>query len=231
MWASGVRSIRRARVWVGAAAGTMLLAGCAKQGLSPAGEVVQQLYGHIMILAAPVFIVVEGFLLWCIFRYRKRDDTPAPQTVGGGRSLAIFFAIPAVIVATLFPFGEATLMKIEKQEPPQVEIRVEGFQWEWTFLYLNEGIFVSGKTLVRPALIVLPVREPVKIDLTSRDVIHSFFVPDLLFKRDAIPGRTSSFTFTPTKLGTFKAQCAEFCGLWHSKMTFAVQVVSPPDYS
>jgi hypothetical protein len=96
---------------------------------------------------------------------------------------------------------------------------------------LNEGIFVSGKTLVRPALMVLPVDEPVKIELTSRDVIHSFFVPDLLFKRDAIPGRTSTFTFTPTKLGTFKAQCAEFCGLWHSKMTFAVQVLSPPDYA
>jgi hypothetical protein len=61
-------------------------------------------------------------------------------------------------------------------------------------------------------------------------VIHSFFVPDLLFKRDAIPGRTSTFTFTPTELGTFQAQCAEFCGLWHSRMTFVVKVVSPPDY-
>jgi cytochrome c oxidase subunit 2 len=183
-----------------------------------------------MILAAPVFLAVEGFLVLCVFRFRKRDDTPAPQSVGSARSLGVFFAIPAVIVAILFPFGESTLMKIERQETPQVVIKVEGFQWEWTFLYLNEGIFVSGKTLVRPALMVLPVDEPVQIQLTSRDVIHSFFVPDLLFKRDAIPGRTSSFTFTPTKLGTFQAQCAEFCGLWHSKMTFQVQVVSPPDY-
>ena len=61
-------------------------------------------------------------------------------------------------------------------------------------------------------------------------MIHSFFVPDLLFKRDAIPGRTTSFTFTPDKLGTFHAQCAEFCGLYHSKMTFSVQVVTPVDY-
>ncbi len=64
----------------------------------------------------------------------------------------------------------------------------------------------------------------------SRDVIHSFFVPDLLFKRDAIPGRTTTFTFTPTQLGTFHGQCAEFCGLWHSKMTFDVKVVAPLDY-
>ncbi len=231
MGATGVRSKRRAGIRVGVALASFLLAGCAKAGISPQGQDVHQLFVIIMILAAPVFLAVEGFLVLCVFRFRKRDDTPAPQSVGSARSLGVFFAIPAVIVAILFPFGESTLMKIERQETPQVTIKVEGFQWEWTFLYLNEGIFVSGKTLVRPALMVLPVDEPVQIQLTSRDVIHSFFVPDLLFKRDAIPGRTSSFTFTPTKLGTFQAQCAEFCGLWHSKMTFQVQVVSPPDYS
>src|SRR6266545_1481608 len=161
---------------------------------------------------APVFLGVEAALIWCVFRYRKRDDQPAPQSVGGGRSLGVFFAIPAVIIAVLFPFGEATLLNVERRETPQVQIKVEGFQWEWTFLYLNEGIFVAGKTLVRPAVMVLPVDEPVQIQLVSRDVIHSFFVPDLLFKRDAIPGRTTTFTFTPTQLGTFHAQCAEFCG-------------------
>jgi cytochrome c oxidase subunit 2 len=213
-----------------AAALLLLLTGCAKQGISPQGQDVHQLFLVIMALAAPVFIGVEAFLIWCVIRYRKRDDEPAPQTTGGNRSLGVFFAIPAIIVAALFPFGETTLMRIEQQDIPQVKIRVEGFQWEWNFLYLNEGIYVSGKTLVRPAVMVLPVDEPVQITLVSRDVIHSFFVPDLLFKRDAIPGRTSTFTFTPTELGTFHAQCAEFCGLWHSKMTFEVRVVTPPDY-
>lgn len=223
------RLIRGAR-WAAYAFAASLLSSCAKQGISPQGQDVHNLFIVIMILAAPVFVGVEAVLIWCIVRYRRRDDGPPAQTQGGPRSLGIFFAIPAVIVAILFPFGESTLMDVERHETPQVEIKVEGFQWEWTFLYLNEGIFVSGKTLVRPAVMVLPVDEPVKIDLTSRDVIHSFFVPDLLFKRDAIPGRTSTFTFTPTELGTFPAQCAEFCGLWHSKMTFEVRVVSPPDY-
>lgn len=208
----------------------LLLSNCAKQGISPQGQDVHQLYVIILILAAPVFIGVEAALIWCIVRYRKRSNDPAPQTVGGSRSLGVFFAIPAVIVAVLFPFGETTLLRIERTEPPQVQIRVEGFQWQWTFLYLQEGIFVSGKTLVKPAEMVVPVDEPVRITLTSRDVIHSFFVPDLLFKRDAIPGRTSTFEFTPTELGTFPAQCAEFCGLWHSKMTFDVKVVSSLDY-
>jgi len=211
------------------------LAACAKEGISPTGQDVHQLYTVIMLLALPVFIGVEGLLIWCVIRYRKRDDTPPPETVGGNRSLAVFFAIPAVIVATLFPFGEATLMKVQQEPTPLVKINVEGFQWEWTFLYVNEGIFVSGKTAApptpqEPAQMYLPVDEAVQITLTSRDVIHSFFVPDLLFKRDAIPGRTTTFTFTPTVLGTFHAQCAEFCGLYHPFMTFDVHVVSPPDY-
>ena len=225
-----MRRIRAGLARFGLAPLLLLLTNCAKQGISPQGQDVHQLYVIILILAAPVFIAVEAALIWCIVRYRKRSDEPAPQTVGGSRSLGVFFVIPAVIVALLFPFGETTLLRIERTEPPQVQIRVEGFQWQWTFLYLQEGIFVAGKTLVRPAEMVVPVDEPVKITLTSRDVIHSFFVPDLLFKRDAIPGRTSTFEFTPTELGTFPAQCAEFCGLWHSKMTFDVKVVSSLDY-
>jgi cytochrome c oxidase subunit 2 len=225
-----MRRIRAGLARLGLAPLSLLLTNCAKQGISPQGQDVHQLYVIILILAAPVFIAVEAALIWCIVRYRKRSDEPAPQTVGGSRSLGVFFVIPAVIVALLFPFGETTLLRIERTEPPQVQIRVEGFQWQWTFLYLQEGIFVSGKTLVRPAEMVVPVDEPVRITLTSRDVIHSFFVPDLLFKRDAIPGRTSTFEFTPTELGTFPAQCAEFCGLWHSKMTFDVKVVSSLDY-
>ena len=222
--------MRRLAVRLAPALLALLLSGCAKEGVSPQGQDVHQLFIIIMIIAAPVFLGVEAVLLWCVFRYRKRDDEPVPQTVASTRTLGVFFVIPALIIGVLFPFGEATLMRIEQQAVPQVVIKVEGFQWEWTFLYLNEGIFVSGKTLVRPALMVLPVDEPVQIQLTSRDVVHSFFVPDLLFKRDAIPGRTSTFEFTPTELGTYPAQCAEFCGLWHSKMTFDVQVVSAVDY-
>jgi cytochrome c oxidase subunit 2 len=226
-----MRIVRRRFVRLGlATSALLLLSACAKEGITPDGQDVHQLYTVIMAIALPVFVVVEGLLIWCIVRYRKRDDSPAAQTRGGNRSLVVFFAIPAVIVATLFPFGEQELMRLQDQPTPQVKIKVEGFQWEWAFLYLNEGIFEAGKTLVRPAVMVLPVGQPVEIELTSRDVIHSFFVPDLLFKRDAIPGRTSTFTFTPTTLGTFHAQCAEFCGLWHSRMTFEVQVVSALDY-
>jgi cytochrome c oxidase subunit 2 len=208
-----------------------LLAGCAREGASVQGQQVHDHYVTIAILAAPVFLGVEGALLWCVLRYRKRGDEPPPQTAGNARWLALFFAIPTVIVAVLYPFGERTLADVQRREPnPAVDIRVEAFQWQWAFYYLNEGFFQAGRTLGKPALMELPVGEPVHIRLESRDVVHEFFVPDFLFMRNALPGRPNDFSFTPTKIGTFRAQCAEFCGLHHDTMTFTVKVVSHTDY-
>jgi cytochrome c oxidase subunit 2 len=217
----------------------ILGSGCAQSGATVQGQKVHGLYVVIALMAAPVFFAVEGVLIWSLVRFRRRADDPAlgPQTTGSTRALVVFFVIPAVIVAALFGFGEQTLASVIKQDPnPAVKIRAEGFQWEWTFYYLNEGFFVSGKTKTadrpeKPAVMVLPVGEAVKIDLHSRDVIHSFFVPGFLFKKDVIPGRENSFTVTPSTLGTFRAQCAEFCGLWHSHMTFVVEVVTAADYA
>ena len=181
----------------------------------------------IFILALPVFLAVEGLLLWNITRYRKRDDTPAPQTVGKPTTIVGFFLIGAVIIAILFPFGERTLARVDSvQKNASVDVKLEGFQWEWTAYYLNEGLVVSGKTLKQPLVWELPVDEPARIELVSRDVMHEFFLRDMLFMRNAIPGHPNIFTFTPTKIGTFNGQCAQFCGLWHSRMTFTLKVVS-----
>lgn len=209
----------------------MALAGCAQQGASTQGQDIHDLYVRIVILAVPVFVGVEAYLLWCVVRYRRRDDRPAPQGAGSGRALVVFFAIPTVIVAVLFPFGEQTLGYVQHQEKqPDVVINADAFQWEWTFTYPNEGLVESGKTLVKPAVIEVPINQTVHVHLKSRDVVHEFFVPALLFMRNAIPGYPQDFDFTPTRLGTYPGQCAEFCGLWHSKMTFVLKVVSQPDY-
>ena len=210
----------------------LLLAGCAQQGISTQGQDIHDLYVRIAILAAPVFVGVEAFLLWCVVRYRKRDEQPAPQGAGSARIIGVFFAIPTVIIAMLFPFGEQTLSFVQHREQnPGVVINIDGFQWEWTFVYVNEGLVEAGKTLVKPAVMEVPVDQTVHIHLQSRDVMHEFYVPALLFMRNAIPGYPNDFDFTPTKLGTYPGQCAEFCGLWHSKMTFVLKVVPPADYS
>ena len=212
--------------------GALLLASCAQQGVSTQGQDIHDLYVRIFVLAAPVFVAVEAFLLWCVFRYRKRDDQPAPQDAGSGRVLLVFFAIPTVIIAILFPFGEQTLGYVQHRDKnPDLTINVDAFQWEWTFNYVNEGLVESGKTLVKPAVMEVPVNQTIHIHLQSRDVMHEFYVPALLFMRNALPGHPNDFDFTPTKLGTYPGQCAEFCGLWHSKMTFMLKVVPEADYT
>jgi cytochrome c oxidase subunit 2 len=224
--------VRRFGATVALLAVALPLAGCAQQGISTQGQDIHDLYVRIAVLAAPVFVGVEALLLWYVFRYRKRDDQPAPQDAGSGRVLAVFFAIPTVIIAVLFPFGEQTLSYVQHREKhPGVVINVDAFQWEWTFTYVNEGLVESGKTLVKPAVMEVPVNQTIHIHLQSRDVMHEFYVPALLFMRNAIPGHPNDFDFTPTQLGTYPGQCAEFCGLWHSKMTFVLKVVSPPDYA
>lgn len=226
-----MRRILDRRWFVGACVLAVLATGCAQSGATVQGRKIHGLFVTITLLAAPVFVVVEALLLYLVFRYRKRDDEPAPQRFGSTRTLAIFFLIPTVIVSVLYGFGESTLAAVQHENPnPQVVIRVEGFQWEWTFYYLNEGFYSTGQTLIKPAVMEVPVDTPVHIELESRDVIHSFFVPAFLFKRDVIPGRHNEFTFTATKLGTYQGQCAEFCGLHHAQMTFTLSVVTYQDY-
>ena len=222
--------VRRLPVFAGACI-LLALTSCAQSGATEQGQKIHSLYVVILLLATPVFVIVEAVLIWFIVRGKRRTEGMPPQSFGTRRALIVFFLIPTLIVAVDYVFGERTLADVQRQDPsPAVVIRVEGFQWEWTFYYLNEGFFVTGKTLVKPAELVIPVDEPIRIELESRDVIHSFFIPAFLFKRDVIPGRHNTFTFTATQLGTFQGQCAEFCGLYHSKMTFSVRVVTPADY-
>lgn len=208
--------------------------GCVYSGITPTARQVHSLYWIIFSLAAGVFAVVILWLLMSVvvFRRRRGDDTPPPQREGKTWIVVGFFLIGLVLVATLFPFGERTLASVDKvAKNPPVVIKMEGFQWEWTAYYLNEGLFVTGKTLKQPLVFDVPVDQPVKMELVSRDVMHEFFLPALLFMRNATPGYTNVFSFTPTKLGTYPGQCAQFCGLWHSRMTFVMRVVSPSDYS
>jgi cytochrome c oxidase subunit II len=228
---SPLRRFRGSRWILAAVLLTALFTGCAKTGVTNQANEVHQLFVTITVIALPIFIVVEVLIVFFALRYRKRDDEAPPQQYGSTKALGIFFLIPLVIVAILYAFGETTLTSISKQDPnPQVVIKVVGFQWEWTFYYLNEGFYTTGKTLVKPAEMVVPVGVPVHIELESRDVIHSFFVPDFLFKRDLIPGHPNDFTFTANTLGTFQGQCAEFCGLHHAQMTFTLRVVTMGDY-
>jgi cytochrome c oxidase subunit 2 len=114
-------------------------------------------------------------------------------------------------------------------------VNVVGFRWAWGFNYLDEGVYTVGLpvgsgTTNDPATLVLPVNEKVRFELTSPDVIHSFWVPAFLFKMDVIPGKTNVFELTPDKVGTYVGKCAELCGVDHARMLFAVKVVERPEF-
>jgi cytochrome c oxidase subunit 2 len=112
---------------------------------------------------------------------------------------------------------------------PQNTVGVVGFKWNWGFNYTKDDAFETG-TPNKPAELWLPVNERVRFSLTSPDVIHSFWVPQFLFKMDVVPGRENQFELTPNKLGVFAGKCAELCGTYHSEMLFNVHVVTRADY-
>jgi cytochrome c oxidase subunit 2 len=200
-----------------------------------ASQDVFNLYVVVLILAGIVFVGVEGFIVYAVIRYRRKpgDDTLPTQHHGNNLIEILWTAIPSVIVLVLFTLSIITLNTVNARSPhPAVEIQVQGFQWQWQFRY-EGGVTVEG-TADGPPKMTVPVGEPVRLVLNSDDVIHAFFVPHFLIKRDVVPisetGRANELEFTVTEPGTYSGQCAEFCGTGHADMTFVIDAVSPDDY-
>lgn len=215
----------------------VLLAGCLlpPDPKTDAGRDVFNLYLLVLGLAAIVFIGVEGFILYAVFRYRRKpgDDVLPEQLHGNNTVEVIWTAIPTVIVLVLFGFSMLTLATVEAHdEEPSVTIEVEGFQFSWRFIY-EEGVSITG-TAASPPELAVPVGEPVRLVLSSLDVNHAFYVPEFLIKRDVIdfgPHREDNeLRFTVSEAGSYAGQCAEFCGTAHAEMTFVVNAMERADY-
>jgi cytochrome c oxidase subunit 2 len=196
------------------------------------------LYNVVLVMGAIVFVGVEGFIVYSIVRYRRRDDRLPTQVHGNNLVELVWTAIPTVIVLILFVLSTFTLNSISAHSDPGVTIEVEGKQWAWVFHYLDSDsdptndVVVTGGSL-NPPVMVVPVGEPVLLTLISHDVIHSFYVPAFLVKRDVIPTGDrppNQLEFTVSETGTYSGQCAEFCGDLHARMTFKVQAMKPADY-
>jgi cytochrome c oxidase subunit II len=112
---------------------------------------------------------------------------------------------------------------------PALTVDVTAFQWSWRFAYQDTPVTVVGGPANIPELLV-PVGQPVRIKLITADVVHSFYVPQALFKRQAIPGITNEFDLTFDKVGLYHGQCTQFCGLAHADMVFRVRVVNQGEY-
>ena len=142
----------------------------------------------------------------------------------------LYTVAPLIMIMTMFYFTARDQAEIQKVgDNPDITVNVVGFRWNWDFNYLNEKVYSVGTPQQRAEL-VLPVNRSVKFELTSPDVIHSFWIPAFLYKMDVIPGRRNVFEVTPTKEGVFAGRCAELCGVDHSNMLFTVRVVPQAEY-
>jgi cytochrome c oxidase subunit II len=207
-----------------------LAAGCAPTSVTEQGKAIHHDYNVFLYLAAVVFVVVSGLLVWSLLRYRRRDDQLPKQTHGNNLMELTWTLIPTAIVLVLFAVTIQAQNKATKPAAhPAVTVDVTAFQWSWRFAYEDTPVTVVGGPDNIPEM-VLPLGQPVRIKLTTADVVHSFYVPQTLFKRQAIPGITNEFDLTFVKAGTYHGQCTQFCGLAHADMVFRIKVVSQSEY-
>jgi cytochrome c oxidase subunit II len=224
------------------AAITLLGASCSSfgmpRGATEQGERIFGLWQVFFWAGIGVAATVYGLIGWSLLRYRVRrrtDDGALGRAFHANLSLEIIYtAIPVVIVIVLFTLSFRADTEVSSiSATPDVTLRAEAFSWGWRFGFPDLGVEVvsrpSGPGVPGPE-IWLPVGETTRIELTSNDVIHAFWVPDFLYKRDALPGRTNAFDVTPTRPGTYHGVCSEFCGLHHAYMTFTVRVVVPSEF-
>jgi cytochrome c oxidase subunit 2 len=137
---------------------------------------------------------------------------------------------PLVAIVILFSLTLLTLNTVNAAPSPgAVKLDVEAFRWGWRMTYPDEGVSVEGVRAPGPEA-VLPVGRQIAITLTAQDVIHSFFVPQFLYKRDAIPGHPNTFTIDIQQPGSYAGDCAELCGIYHAQMPFTITAVSDADY-
>jgi cytochrome c oxidase subunit 2 len=184
-------------------------------------EEFQDLWGIYLPIGIAVAAIVFGLVFFTLVRYRRRGD----ELPGGREGPPILEGLYALLLAGVVVFLLAMTFRtddrvIEVSSDPGLEVEVTAFQWGWRFTYSGEEVTVVGDDR-RPPTLVVPLDTTVQFTLHSRDVIHSFWIPEARFKRDAFPERDTTFDLSfSEEEGT--GRCAEFCGLAHGEMTFDV---------
>ncbi|HEX6500528.1 MAG TPA: cytochrome c oxidase subunit II, partial [Micromonosporaceae bacterium] len=239
-------------VGLGAAAvvAVTLLSGCSigstfdgfgwpQNGISEQSKRMYDLWIGSVVAAFVVGFAVWGLIFWCVIRYRKRGDELPAQTRYNMPIEALYTVLPFLIISVLFYYTaivETDINKVSKN--PDTTVQVVAFQWNWQFRYVDpdakgpdgQPVSTIGSTDYVPVLVV-PTHERIRFVEHSEDVIHSFWVPELLFKRDVFPGNvTNTFEVTIDKEGAYVGRCAELCGTYHAYMNFEVRAVSGDDF-
>ena len=201
---------------------------------STQGVVIDQLFWIILVLTGLAFILVEGGIIWFCIKYRTREGRKAHYTHGSNKLEIIWTAVPAVIIAVLgiYSAGVWTDIKGASSYPEgalEFEVVAKQFEWNVTYPGPDRSLGTGDDFTVRNQF-HFPSGEPVVVHLESEDVIHSFFIPELRVKQDAVPGMRIPIWFDATQTGDFEIACAELCGLGHYRMQASVTVHESADF-
>jgi len=202
----------------------------------PSAQEIQNLVVPVFAIAGLVFVGVMGAVLLITWKFRSKDsDDPEefPEQVHGRTGLEIGWTIlPALILAGVAVGTVATIINLNKKEDNAIEVQVAGQQWWWQYKYdLNaDGNFDGPEDITTATEMVVPAGRAIQVTTTSNDVIHSFWIPGLNGKRDAVPGLRSPLKLEADEPGVYRGQCTEYCGLSHANMRMLVRAIPASDF-
>jgi cytochrome c oxidase subunit 2 len=203
------------------------------EGVSSYSHRIDGMFHLIMWITGVIFVIVEVLLLYFLFRYRHKEGRKAHYTHGNNRLEVIWTIIPALICVVLALLSRRTWTEIKQQMPPNaLEIEITGEQFSWTIRYAGkDGRIGTDDDIVSLNQLHFPVGKPVVATLRSKDVIHSFFLPEFRVKQDAVPGMSTRIWFDGMRTGHWEIACAELCGLGHYRMKGFVTVETPEEFA
>jgi cytochrome c oxidase subunit 2 len=210
----------------------MSMRGWMPENVSTYGAMIDWLFGVIEWVTGVIFVGVIVALLVFLVKYRHREGRRAIYTHGNTPLEISWTIVPAIILIVLFMLSQATWWSIKGNVPPgDVQVLVTAKQFNWSFTYPGpDGKFGTDDDLTLENELHVPVNKVVRLTLRAEDVIHSFFLPNLRLKQDAVPGREIAAWFEATKTGRYEIPCAELCGFGHSGMLGYLTVHSAEDY-
>jgi cytochrome c oxidase subunit II len=199
----------------------------------PAASAMDHIYRATLGVTVTIFVLVGGWLLYSALRFRVRPGDPQvepPQVHGSTRLEIAWTIVPVLVLVALSAYTLDHVGTVKDAPSNSMVVNVTAQQFSFSYVYgANSGIL--GKAPSTPSTLVVPQNTPVKVQVRSKDVNHDWWVPALGPKIDAIPGQTNTTWFKATSTGTFRGQCAEFCGIGHATMLITVKVVSPADWA
>jgi len=216
----------------------LVTTGCTEGGvfdtLNPKGEnarIIDDLTNFIGIAALAVGVVITVLVTYTVYRYRSTDETydDLPEQVHGHTAAELTWTVvPAIGLIVVTVLSLPAIFELDRQDPDDMTVLVEGQQWWWQFSYDldNDGVY----EIVTSGDIVFPAGQQVNLQITSNDVIHSFWVPELTGKKDAVPGLRTPLKLHADEPGIFWGQCAEFCGLSHAEMRLRAVALDDADW-